>query len=50
METELKDGPFVRGLLAKLPASTRESFSPDQLLALKVALGGRAWGVATAAI
>ena len=32
-------------LLAKLPSESRDSFSDDQLLALKVALGGRAWGV-----
>ncbi len=31
-------------LLDKVPADMRESFSVDQLLALKVALGGRTWG------
>jgi hypothetical protein len=42
---ELRNEPFVRNLLEKLPAGARETFSDEQLLALKVALGGRAWGV-----
>ncbi|OMG55118.1 3-phosphoshikimate 1-carboxyvinyltransferase [Azonexus hydrophilus] len=42
---DLRDEPFVRSLLEKLPAGARDSFSDEQLLALKVALGGRAWGV-----
>ena len=37
--------PIITKLLDKVPADMRESFSPDQLLALKVALGGRTWGV-----
>lgn len=45
MENEIKNDPFVSGLLEKLPASERDSFSSDQLQALKIALGGRAWGV-----
>ena len=36
--------PIITKLLDKVPADMRESFSPDQLLALKVALGGRTWG------
>lgn len=43
--SSLRDEPFVRNLLAKLPVQARDSFSDDQLLALKVALGGRSWGV-----
>ena len=39
---DLREDPFVRGLLAKLPASARATFSDEQLLALKAALGGRA--------
>ena len=31
-------------LLEKVPADMRDSFSVDQLVALKVALGGRTWG------
>lgn len=42
---DLRDEPFVRSLLEKLPSGARDSFSDEQLLALKVALGGRAWGV-----
>ena len=44
MEGDIKKDPFVVGLLSKLPEEERDSFSPDQLMALKVALGGRAWG------
>lgn len=44
MNDEIKDDPFVKGLLEKLPAGDRESFSPEQLQALKIALGGRSWG------
>ena len=36
--------PVIVKLLDKVPADMRGSFSPDQLLALKVALGGRTWG------
>lgn len=44
MNDEIKDDPFVKGLLEKLPAGDRDSFSPEQLQALKIALGGRSWG------
>lgn len=36
--------PTISQLLGKLPAEMRDSFSDAQLLALKIALGGRAWG------
>ena len=36
--------PVITKLLAKVPADMRGSFSDEQLLALKVALGGRTWG------
>jgi hypothetical protein len=34
----------ITKLLDKVPADMRGSFSDEQLLALKVALGGRTWG------
>ena len=34
----------ITNLLDKVPADLRGSFTPEQLLALKVALGGRTWG------
>ena len=34
----------ITKLLDKVPADMRGSFTPEQLLALKVALGGRTWG------
>ncbi|MBI4740017.1 MAG: 3-phosphoshikimate 1-carboxyvinyltransferase [Betaproteobacteria bacterium] len=40
----LRDEPFIRTLLARLPAQSRDSFNDDQLRALKVALGGQAIG------
>lgn len=43
--TPLREEPFVQNLLAKLPADARASFTDAQLVALKVALGGRQWGV-----
>lgn len=36
--------PVITKLLDKVPADMRGSFTPEQLLALKVALGGRTWG------
>ncbi len=36
--------PVIAKLLHKVPADMRGSFSEDQLLALKVAVGGRTWG------
>ena len=36
--------PIITKLLDKVPADMRGSFSDEQLLALKVALGGRTWG------
>lgn len=42
--TDITTDPFVAQLLPKLPAESRNSFTPEQLLALKVALGARTWG------
>ena len=39
--------PVITKLLDKVPADMRGSFSEDQLLALKVAVGGRTWGTHT---
>jgi hypothetical protein len=36
--------PVITKLLDKVPADMRSSFSSEQLLALKIALGGRTWG------
>lgn len=38
---DLRDEPFGRNLLEKLPSGARDSFSDEQLLALTVALGVR---------
>ncbi|QDL53011.1 3-phosphoshikimate 1-carboxyvinyltransferase [Rhodoferax aquaticus] len=40
----IQTDPVITKLLDKVPADMRGSFSDAQLLALKVALGGRAWG------
>ncbi|TBU96374.1 3-phosphoshikimate 1-carboxyvinyltransferase [Pseudomonas dryadis] len=36
--------PFIKGLKERLPNDLRESFSVEQLEALKVAFGARKWG------
>jgi hypothetical protein len=41
----IRQDPFIRGLLERLPTSDRSSFSDEQLVSLKVALGARTWGV-----
>ena len=42
-ELPLRQDPFVRNLLARLPEQSRDTFSDEQLQALKLALGGRNW-------
>lgn len=41
----IRDDPFIKSLLAKLPGQSSATFSDGQLVALKAALGGRSWGV-----
>lgn len=36
--------PIITKLMDKVPSEMRDSFSEAQLVALKVALGGRTWG------
>lgn len=43
-DTTIREDPFIKALLGKLPPGSRASFSDDQLVALKAGLGGRAWG------
>lgn len=40
----IRDDPFIKSLLAKLPGQSAVTFSDGQLVALKAALGGRSWG------
>ena len=40
----IRQDPFVKGLMARLPEAERDSFDDNQLLALKVAMGARQWG------
>ena len=44
ISSPIQADPVIAKLLDKVPANMRGSFTPDQLLALKVALGGRSWG------
>lgn len=39
-----QDDAFIEGLKDRLPADLRETFSAEQLAALKVAFGARQWG------
>lgn len=45
IKTDIKQDPVITKLLNKIPLSQRETFSDDQLVALKAALSGRSWGV-----
>jgi hypothetical protein len=36
--------PFIKGLVDRIPAKHKDSFSDEQLLSLKIALSGRRWG------
>jgi hypothetical protein len=44
MPTSIQADPVITKLLDKVPTDMRGSFTDEQLLALKVALGGRTWG------
>ncbi len=41
---EIRQDPFVAGLLKRIPRQYRSSFTNEQLLSLKVAFSGRRWG------
>ncbi len=43
-DLDIQQDPFVIGLKERLPGELRESFSDEQLEALKVAFGARKWG------
>ncbi len=40
----VRSDPFVKQLVAKLPSDAAATFSDEQFVALKAALGGRSWG------
>jgi hypothetical protein len=42
--SQIKDEPALRKLLSRMPDNVAKSFSDEQLLHLKVALGSRKWG------
>ena len=42
--SSIASDPVITKLLDKVPADMRGSFTDEQLVALKVALGGRTWG------
>ena len=42
--SQIKDEPAMRKLLERMPDPIAESFTNDQLLHLKIALGARQWG------
>ena len=43
-ERKAEQDPFALGLKERLPADLRESFTAEQLNALKIAFGARRWG------
>lgn len=40
----IKQDPFVQNLLERIPEDLHDSFTDEQLIHLKVALGARSWG------
>jgi hypothetical protein len=48
--TAISNDPFVKNLLAKVRAESRDTFSDAQLIALKEAAGGRQWGAHAIAV
>ncbi len=41
----IRDDPFVKRLIERIPVDEREGFSDEQLMSLKVAFGARTWGI-----
>ncbi len=41
----IRNDPFITGMMNRLPPSERSSFSDGQLLSLKTAFGARTWGI-----
>lgn len=42
--SEIRKEPAIQNLLSRMPNAVAESFSDEQLLGLKVAVGSRSWG------
>ncbi|MBB3102346.1 3-phosphoshikimate 1-carboxyvinyltransferase [Azomonas macrocytogenes] len=43
-ESSIEQDSFVQGLKERLPSDIKDSFTDEQLLALKIAFGARKWG------
>ena len=43
-DSSIRNEPAIQNLLSRMPNSVATSFSDDQLLSLKVAIGSRSWG------
>ncbi|HEB72875.1 MAG TPA: 3-phosphoshikimate 1-carboxyvinyltransferase [Nitrospirae bacterium] len=43
-EVNIRQDPFIEGMLSRMSKDVSGAFSDDQLLALKMALSGRKWG------
>jgi hypothetical protein len=44
MTEAASDDPFIRKFFTRIPPTTAASFTEEQLVAIKMAFGGRAWG------
>ncbi|MEH6729398.1 MAG: 3-phosphoshikimate 1-carboxyvinyltransferase [Pseudoalteromonas distincta] len=42
--SSLRNDPSIRSLLSRMPENVQRTFSDDQLIHLKVAIGARQWG------
>jgi len=42
-QTDIYQDPIIKRILQQIPRKSRDSFTPDQLTALKVSFGARRW-------
>ena len=43
-DSKIRNEPSIQNLLSRMPSKVAESFSDEQLISLKVAIGSRNWG------
>jgi hypothetical protein len=43
-DSKIRSEPAIQNLLSRMPSNVAKSFSDEQLISLKVAVGSRSWG------
>jgi hypothetical protein len=43
-DSKIRNEPAIQNLLSRMPSKVAQSFSDEQLIGLKVAVGSRSWG------